>query len=632
MKTHRKLVLLLVALCLLLGMSGIAFAASYTGDTVVPGLSDIQSDDSLTLPDNTVWATLTASWGVRVSFVDWDQTVLKTELVPVSEETPGSSSAPEDPTREGYIFDGWERYDNNAGPATLNDDGTVTGVNGPGPIVFIAMYSKMTTRPPKPPAEPKIGNLTVSKTVSGNAADSTKAFSFTATLGDTTINGTYGGMTFTNGVATFTLKGGERKTATGLPSGTGYTVTEADYSADGYVTNKSGDTGVIRKGKTTTAAFTNTKNIITPPMPPVVPETGSLTVSKVLSGNAADSIREFDFTVILGDKTINGTYGFMRFVNGVANFALKGGESKIATGLPSGTSYTVTEADYSADGYVTTRTGDEGTIVENDVLTAKFTNTKNSEIPPVPKTVTVSGSKTWDDVDNRDGLRPSSITIKLLKNGKVADSKVVSEANNWSWSFTNLPENEDGQRIIYSIRENAVESYSAEYDGYNVTNHYTPGKVSVTVTKIWNDSEDLDGIRPDSVIVKLFADKEDTGKTLVLNSSGKWKGTFSDLDEYKEGKKITYTIEEERVTGYDSVITGDATVGYVITNSHTPKETPDKPDVPKDNPKKPDNPEYYDNPKTGDESNLFLWLALWLVSGGALAGIAIHWRKRKKAE
>ena len=73
-------------------------------------------------------------------------------------------------------------------------------------------------------------------------------------------------MTFTSGVATFTLKGGESKTATGLPAGTTFTVSEADYSADGYVTTKSGDTGTIVDDKTATAAFTNTRSS--------VPETG----------------------------------------------------------------------------------------------------------------------------------------------------------------------------------------------------------------------------------------------------------------------------------------------------------------------------------------------------------------------
>ena len=46
------------------------------------------------------------------------------------------------------------------------------------------------------------------------------------TLGDQGIKGTYGDMTFTNGVATFTLKHKEVKTAKGLPTGITYTVTE----------------------------------------------------------------------------------------------------------------------------------------------------------------------------------------------------------------------------------------------------------------------------------------------------------------------------------------------------------------------------------------------------------------------
>lgn len=69
-----------------------------------------------------------------------------------------------------------------------------------------------------------IGNLTVSKTVSGNGASNTKAFTFTVTLDNTTISGTYGDMTFENGVAAFTLKADERKTTSNLPASVGYTV------------------------------------------------------------------------------------------------------------------------------------------------------------------------------------------------------------------------------------------------------------------------------------------------------------------------------------------------------------------------------------------------------------------------
>ena len=76
----------------------------------------------------------------------------------------------------------------------------------------------------------KRGDLSVSKTIAGDGADQTEKFTFTVTLGDTSISGTYGDMTFINGVATFQLGHGESAKATGLPAGLAYTVTEANKS------------------------------------------------------------------------------------------------------------------------------------------------------------------------------------------------------------------------------------------------------------------------------------------------------------------------------------------------------------------------------------------------------------------
>ena len=141
MNYHKKMLSLLLALCLMLSLGVCAYAASYSGDDVTPGLSGIRPEDELTLPRNTIWATLTANWGVWVRFIDWDLSLIKEQLVPVSDTAPGSSSAPEDPTRSGYIFAGWERHDKNGDTnVTLNDDGSVTGVTGPGPIIYIATY------------------------------------------------------------------------------------------------------------------------------------------------------------------------------------------------------------------------------------------------------------------------------------------------------------------------------------------------------------------------------------------------------------------------------------------------------------------------------------------------------------
>ncbi len=211
------------------------------------------------------------------------------------------------------------------------------------------------------------GSLTVSKFLAGNDFDSNKSFTFTITLSDTSINDTFSGVTFTNGVATITLKDHESKTIEGIPNGTGYTVTEADYSGEGYVTTNTGNTATINEHTPSVVAFTNTRNTY-----------GNLTVEKILAGVSPDPNKEFSFTVTLSDASINGAYGDMTFINGVATFVLKGGESKTATGLPNGVSYTVTEADYLADDYVTTKTGDEGTITGNITQTATFTNTRRA--------------------------------------------------------------------------------------------------------------------------------------------------------------------------------------------------------------------------------------------------------------
>lgn len=135
------------------------------------------------------------------------------------------------PTRSGYTFTGWS-------PAVA---ATVTAN-----AVYTAQWAPEDSR----------GNLTVSKTVAGNAGDTEKKFTFTVTL-DRSISGTYGGMTFNNGTAVIALKHGESLTAVGLPAGAAYTVEESDN--EGYTVTANGATGTISKDGTAVAAFTNSR-------------------------------------------------------------------------------------------------------------------------------------------------------------------------------------------------------------------------------------------------------------------------------------------------------------------------------------------------------------------------------------
>ena len=98
-----------------------------------------------------------------------------------------------------------------------------------------------------------------------------------------------------------------------------------------------------------------------------------------------------------------------------------------------------------------------------------------------------------------------------------------------------------------------------------ITNKNTE-KTKVKVTKKW------EGPAKDSVTVKLLADgKEVSGKTLELKKAENWTGTFTDLPKYnKDGSEIKYDVAEVNIAFYDSVKSGDAKNGYVITNKHVP--------------------------------------------------------------
>ena len=213
------------------------------------------------------------------------------------------------------------------------------------------------------------GSLSVSKTVSGSAGETDREFKFTVTLSDDSIDGSYGDMRFTIGAATFSLKHGQSKTASGLPDGITYEVTEAEANKDGYVTSSTGASGTVVSGQAAAAAFTNTKNGGMPPS-----STGSISVSKVVSGNGGNTDKYFSFTVVLGDKTINGWYDQMNFTDGVATFSLKHGESRTAGSLPAGTAYQVYEAEANKDNYRTTSKNAAGTIQADTTVQVSFTN------------------------------------------------------------------------------------------------------------------------------------------------------------------------------------------------------------------------------------------------------------------
>ena len=217
------------------------------------------------------------------------------------------------------------------------------------------------------------------------------------------------------------------------------------------------------------------------------------------------------------------------------------------------------------EGYTAT----EGNATNNYTITNKHT----------PATTSITVKKAWDDDDNRDKIRPESVTVQLKANGETVEGKTLTlnETNGWSGKFDNLPVNKNGSAITYTVEETEVpKGYTAvpgtAKNDYTITNTYNPGKVSVTVVKFWDDNNNQDNIRPKSITINLLADGVKVDSKVVTAEDG-WTWTFENLDKNSQGKEIKYTITEDTVAGYNTEVTGSASTGFVITNTHTPEKT-----------------------------------------------------------
>ena len=494
----------------------------------------------------------------------------------------------------------------------------------------------------------KTGELEVKKTVVSSAAgDKKKDFNFTVTLSDTTISGTFGGMTFTNGVAAFTLKDGESKAATGLPTGITYKVEEA--TAAGFITTMTGETGTISKEKAAEAAFTNTKD-----------EGGLIVKKTVESALSSDKTESFRFTVTLDDKTVTGTYGEMDFADGIASFTLKDGETKSATGLAKGIKYEVKE---EADNRFTiVYSGETGTIGDA-ISEITVTNTRRTGELDVTKSVasTTTADKTRE-FRFRVKLGDTSISGTF---GGMTFTDGIAEftlKDGETKSASGLPVD-----VSYTVEEETAEGFTTTKTGDTGTISSTKSEAKfintriegeLQVTKTVNSSTASDRTRD-------FGFKVTLGDTSISGTYGEMTFTNGVAEftlKHGEAKLaaglpvgISYTVEENAGTGYTVTMTGEtgsiSTTRAVaaFTNTFTtppppppPPTPPTPPDTPPTPPTPPDTPYVLganrtpqvlgaNRAKTGDESDLQLWLTLMMASAASLL-ILLKKRRRESEE
>ncbi len=106
--------------------------------------------------------------------------------------------------------------------------------------------------------------------------------------------------------------------------------------------------------------------------------------------------------------------------------------------------------------------------------------------PPDEQKIDISGIKRW--VGDEGVQRPESITVFLREEGKdgILATAIVkpNEEGLWLYSFTNLPETRDGQKIRYVIQEAPVENYEIRSEGYHLVNQYITPTPTATPSPI----------------------------------------------------------------------------------------------------------------------------------------------------
>ena len=227
---------------------------------------------------------------------------------------------------------------------------------------------------------------------------------------------------------------------------------------------------------------------------------------------------------------------------------------------------------YKIDSVKYYRASDLEEVTEDNLVTAAaFDNTRQEE-----EKIETSVCKEWDDADNQDGKRPQSILVQLYANGqKLGEPVVLNEGNGWSYGWSDLPVKQDGQTVVYSVKEvGRIPGYESTVTGdvqtgFVITNSHTPEGTEFSGQKIWDDGNNQDGKRPESITVNLLANGQKTdSKVVKADKEGNWSYTFQNLPKYANGEPIIYTVTEDTVTDYTTEVTGTT-----ITNKYQPGKT-----------------------------------------------------------
>ena len=442
-----------------------------------------------------------------------------------------------------------------------------------------------------------------------------------ATTAYGTVNATTGVVTaanFTNTLGTVSVSG----TKTWLDDSDSYKMRPASITltllADGVALKDAPDPVFTKTGNTWTYVFADLPRYVAGTTTPIVYSVkeaavaGYTTVTDSIAfGTVDDSTRNVtgaDFTNALTTIDLSGTKTWdddanlyltrpgmsamklTLYENGVSmsvnsrqpNFVWSATDEDAvwefhATGLPKyqkGTNtlakYTIAETPMS--GYAASSTDPIFGMADADGNLSGFDWVNTLEI------ISIGGTKTWSDQEDRFSTRPQEVLLKVYADGIELNPQPEilwqKTGDAWTYLIQKLPRYQTGtdQAIIYSVRETTSPGYvltdsDPVYGSNDSLGNITHADftnelvtVSVSGTKYWDDQKNRYSNRPENVILSLFADgvllaTAPEPKWDKLSDVNAWTYSFENLPRYQAGtdKPVVYAVRETQVDGYAAV-------------------------------------------------------------------------------
>ena len=176
----------------------------------------------------------------------------------------------------------------------------------------------------------------------------------------------------------------------------------------------------------------------------------------------------------------------------------------------------------------------------------------------------LSVRKVWSD--GSANHTNDSITVNLLKDGKVEKSQVLNTENNWAYTFDRLAEGHTWTAEEAAVPAGYTVSYKTEGTETTITNtkNDTPPTpptypLDITVHKVW--SNDNGKARPSSVTVTLY-NGDIAYDRVRLSAHNNWTYTWKDPNAYGNWQVIETNIPKGYVPSY-------SVSGNIVTVTNT---------------------------------------------------------------